>query len=73
VPAIVKSGCAKNPISQIQSSLSLLSSRAHENISLKPSGKSPLEARAIPHPRRGAYRDRHGRWARDAMDALAAR
>jgi hypothetical protein len=23
---------------------------------------------AIPHPQ-GAYRDRHGRWARDAMDA----
>jgi len=26
-----------------------------------------------PAPARGAYRDRHGRWARDAMDALAAR
>ncbi len=28
---------------------------------------------AIPHPRRGAARDRHGRWERDAMDARAAR
>jgi hypothetical protein len=27
---------------------------------------------AIPCPRRGAYRDRHGRWARGAMDARAA-
>jgi len=25
-----------------------------------------------PAPARGAYRDRHGRWARDAMDAAAA-
>jgi hypothetical protein len=26
---------------------------------------------ACPAPTRGAYRDRHGRWVRDAMDALA--
>ena len=26
----------------------------------------------IPHPRRGAARDRHGRWERDAMDAAAS-
>src|SRR5215218_7375193 len=25
-----------------------------------------------PAPARGAYRDRHGRWARDAMDAAAS-
>jgi hypothetical protein len=25
-----------------------------------------------PAPMRGAYRDRHGRWARDAMDAAAS-
>jgi hypothetical protein len=30
-----------------------------------------LTTRAIPHPQRGAYRDRHGRWARDAVDASA--
>jgi hypothetical protein len=28
--------------------------------------------RAIPRPPRGAYRDRHGRWARDAVDANRA-
>jgi hypothetical protein len=28
---------------------------------------------AYPVPPRGAYRDRHGRWVRDAVDALAAR
>jgi len=28
---------------------------------------------ARPVPLRGAFRDRHGRWVRDAMDALAAR
>jgi len=29
--------------------------------------------RAIPHPRRGAYRDRHGRWEWDAVDAAVSR
>jgi hypothetical protein len=24
--------------------------------------------RSVPHPLGGAYRDRHGRWARDAVD-----
>jgi hypothetical protein len=38
---------------------------------LSPSGKSPLLVSAISRPKRGAYRDRHGRWARDAMDAAA--
>jgi len=41
-------------------------SRLSKN-SLAPTGKSPLGPRAIPRPKRGAYRDRHGRWARDAM------
>jgi hypothetical protein len=27
---------------------------------------------AIPCPMRGAFRDRHGRWAREAVDAKAA-
>jgi hypothetical protein len=27
---------------------------------------------AIPVPARGAYRDRHGRWVRDAVDAAAS-
>jgi hypothetical protein len=44
-----------------------VSSRRAKN-PLAPTGKSPLGPRAIPHPKRGAYRDRHGRWARDAMD-----
>jgi hypothetical protein len=25
----------------------------------------------VPHPIRGAFRDRHERWARDAMDAMS--
>jgi hypothetical protein len=29
-----------------------------------------LHVRSHPVPTRGAYRDRHGRWARDAMDAF---
>jgi hypothetical protein len=35
------------------------------------SGKSPLEARPVPCPIRGAYRDRHERWTWDAMDAVS--
>src|SRR5579872_7309344 len=37
---------------------------------LVPSGKSPLEARASRPDKRGAFRNRHERWVRDAMDAL---
>jgi hypothetical protein len=33
------------------------------------SGKSPLVLRPSPHLTGGAYRDRHGRWARDAVGA----
>jgi hypothetical protein len=41
-----------------------------KNISLVPSGKStPLIAASS--PTRGALRDRHERWVRDAMDVLA--
>jgi len=29
-------------------------------------------SKTIPHPQRGAYRDRHGRWVRDAVDASRA-
>ncbi len=29
-------------------------------------------SRAIPCPLRGAFRDRHGRWVRDAVDAAAS-
>jgi hypothetical protein len=54
VPAIVKSGCAKNPISQTRSTLILLSSRIGKNISLKATGKSRLEPRPS--------RPREGRW-----------
>ena len=48
-----------------------LSSRPAKNISLSPSGKSALPTRAIPRPSRGALRDRHERWVRDAVDAAA--
>jgi hypothetical protein len=39
--------------------------------SLVASGKSPLSPRAIPASSRGAFRDRHERWARDAVDTTA--
>jgi hypothetical protein len=48
-----------------------LSSPAAKNISLQSALEAALLIRAIPCPPRGAYRDRHERWARDAMDALA--
>jgi hypothetical protein len=38
-----------------------------------PVGQIIFRTSRHPAPARGAYRDRHGRWARDAMDALAAR
>ena len=47
------------------------SSAARKNIPLRAYPKSPLQARH-PVPMRGAYRDRHGRWVRDAMDAAAS-
>ena len=47
------------------------SSAPGKNIPLRRYPKSPLQARH-PVPMRGAYRDRHGRWARDAMDAAAS-
>ena len=48
-----------------------LSSPLTKNIPLSPSGKSALSARAIPSRKRGV-RDRHERWARDAVDAEVA-
>jgi hypothetical protein len=48
-----------------------LSSPLSKNIPLSPSGKSSLQARPVP-PHRGAFRDRHGRRARDAVDAGGA-
>jgi len=47
------------------------SSAADKNIPLRAYPKSPLQRRH-PAPMRGAYRDRHGRWARDAMDAAVS-
>ena len=41
-------------------------------IPLAPSGKSPIALRASRARSRGAFRDRHERWARDAMDAGAS-
>jgi hypothetical protein len=62
------------PDGQITRSADLgVSSPPQENISLCPSGKSSLQARAIPPLLRGAFRDRHERWVRDAVDALAQR
>src|ERR1700733_10740595 len=62
VPAVVKSDCAKNPISQTQSTPSLPSSPVRKNISLSPSGKSSLEPRASRLDKRGVGH-RHERWA----------
>jgi hypothetical protein len=42
-----------------------------ENISLFPKPKSVVSC-ARPAPTGGALRDRHGRWERDAMDAVVA-
>jgi hypothetical protein len=52
--------CAKSLISLAGSTLILLSSPLAKNISLCPSGKSSLQAPAIPS-RQGAFRDRHER------------
>jgi hypothetical protein len=40
--------------------------------SLVPSGKSLVDLRASRARSRGAFRDRHERWMRDAMDALVS-
>jgi hypothetical protein len=47
----------------------ILSIPSRENISLVPSGKSPPLVSAVPSSPRGALRDRHERWERDAVDA----
>jgi hypothetical protein len=49
-----------------------LSSPLAKKISLSPSGKSPLEARAVPHPKEGRIAIVTKRWVRDAVDALLA-
>ena len=49
--------------------VNLLSSHLAKNIPLRDLLKSALSNPTVPCPPRGAYRDRHGRWARDAMDA----
>jgi hypothetical protein len=41
-----------------------------KNFSLNASGKSSLQL-PLSCPAGGAYRDRHGRWGRDAVDAKA--
>ena len=46
----------------------ILSSRLRKNIPLRDLLKSAL-LNPMSRPTRGAYRDRHGRWVRDAMDA----
>src|ERR1700736_2178680 len=46
-----------------------LSSPLWKNIPVFVRPKSPLELPPSRAPPRGALRDRHGRWARDAMDA----
>ena len=47
------------------------SSAPGKNIPLRDYPKSLLQTRH-PVPARGAYRDRHGRWVRDAMDAAVS-
>ena len=49
-----------------------LSIPSRKNISLVPSGKSPPLVLAVSHPKEGRTRNRHGRWVRDAMDALVS-
>jgi hypothetical protein len=49
-----------------------LSIPARKNIPLVPSGKSPPLVFAVPHPKEGRTRNRHGRWVRDAMDVLVS-
>ena len=49
-----------------------MSSPFAENISLRAELETPLLSRASRLDPRGAYRDRHGRWARDAMAACRA-
>jgi len=44
-----------------------------QKYSASPFGRNTFSDSARPASIRGAYRDRHGRWVRDAMDALAAR
>jgi hypothetical protein len=56
---MVENRCAKRLISLAKSTPILLSTPASKNISLRPSGKSSVEPRAIPRPMRGALRDRH--------------
>jgi hypothetical protein len=48
-----------------------LSTRRSENIPLRVYPKSNLQF-PTSRPTRGAYRDRHGRWAWDAMDAAVS-
>jgi hypothetical protein len=48
-----------------------LSTPARENIPLRVCPKSNLQF-PMSRPTRGAYRDRHGRWAWDAMDAAVS-
>jgi hypothetical protein len=48
-----------------------LSSPFRKNIFVFLRRKS-LHRPCYPAPARGAYRDRHGRWARDAMDAAVS-
>jgi hypothetical protein len=61
-------GIARSAIGPTGKSVVRLSSPFAKNIPLSPSGKSTLELPPS-RPTRGAYRDRHGRWVRDAMDA----
>jgi hypothetical protein len=63
--------CARSRISSTGSSCFYLSSPRRKNIFLPIPPKSSLSP-APSRPERGAYRDRHGRWVRDAVDAAAS-
>src|SRR5882724_6398552 len=56
------------PVGQKNVACENLSTPSRKNIPLRDCPKSNLQF-ALSRPTRGAYRDRHGRWAGDAMDA----
>jgi len=63
--------CAKRKNSPVQSTRFYLSSPRGKNKSLRADPKShPYFAHPVPP--RGAYRDRYGRWVRDAVDAAVS-
>ena len=46
--------------------------RAYGSMARARLGEITIRSQLVPRPRRGAYHDRHGRWARDAEDAAVS-